>query len=422
MNVAIQVRHTIQKEFASTLKKQSTTTLLDFPFSKKTYIHKIPSLNPLLLHKENWAFLHEILFKEADDTNVSVKTLPREEKLPSIFTPCITLNEEIFCSEVNQVYGVTIKVSGNEKINAVMKCILLQKDTKNTSIRLCQEFQNQHSLAIDPCWIEPIAHSRVYPEHFYGCVCLYVDDRSSWYCCYFMPRYPGTLLEYVESIHYKSVEKKCTMVRDLLAQFFFCTLPRSKKSFLVSHNDAKINNVMYIPTKEKYMYVKVAVNKNEHRTLAIPTHGMELLLIDFGWSSLSTSQGQFCSSEPFYIFPHAQLWSSTTDIIQFSQSLRQELLENKIVSTKLEKEKTLWDSTFIMLQSLCCENDDIHYRMYEEVDGKHWKDLFYYEIPTRKTIKHFSTFITNSIARYGYNEPLPKESKILCFDLYSFVQ
>ena len=68
------------------------------------------------------------------------------------------------------------------------------------------------------------------------------------------------------------------------------TLITYQKLFHFTHNDLHTNNIMYVETKEKFLYYKV-----NNTCYKVPTYGKIYKIIDFGRSIYKYKNSVFCS-------------------------------------------------------------------------------------------------------------------------------
>ena len=84
-------------------------------------------------------------------------------------------------------------------------------------------------------------------------------------------------------------EIKCEEWRSIMFQVII-TLATYQKLFSFTHNDLHTNNIMYVETKEKFLYYKF--NNNYYK---VPTYGKIYKIIDFGRSIYKYKSALFCS-------------------------------------------------------------------------------------------------------------------------------
>ena len=86
-----------------------------------------------------------------------------------------------------------------------------------------------------------------------------------------------------------SKEIECEEWRSIICQIIM-TLITYQKLFSFTHNDLHTNNIMYVETKEKFLYYKV-----NNTCYKVPTYGKIYKIIDFGRSIYKYKNSVFCS-------------------------------------------------------------------------------------------------------------------------------
>lgn len=240
---------------------------------------------------------------------------------------------------------------------------------------------------VDVCgaWVEQLGYAKAYPRHFYGNINFYDGSASSWKSAFFMPLYEGTLDGMIQE--HLVLTPSCTLSSpsvffDYLAQILLHTIPKAKRSRIVSHNDLKADNLVWRTTTKQFVYVKITFPlPRPPLFLSIPTHGKMFYVIDFAWSTLLCPDAHThtlisSTSPPRRLKNPMDMLNYYTDFAQLAYSI---LDLGTTGAVSLNPEATYdtagpsWSDTLDVLFAVAATDDNRIIQMSDDT----WDELFY---------------------------------------------
>lgn len=167
-----------------------------------------------------------------------------------------------------------------------------------------EDYDVTHTVYLHEAWQEIVAAINIFPSSFYGHINVIDPETRALYCVLFMKKYHSTFYHLQleccnefskidETSQHVSTENKRLkleifprMLHALLIQTIFILLPHLKSYYNFCHNDMKADNITYVKTKQKYIYLYLRYGKEKYKLLKVPTFNRRVELIDAAFSYL----------------------------------------------------------------------------------------------------------------------------------------
>jgi hypothetical protein len=274
--------------------------------------------------------------------------------------------------------------------------------------------------------------AKIYPSKFYGNAIFFNAVDRAWYVACFMPFYRGTLWTLLSGIlwihdrdgfrfpeaRYNQPSTDPDALLAAIVQVGLYTVPKAKKSYLISHNDLKIDNIAYRKTSKRYIYVRIKIHDSPPILLAIPTHGRLFTLFDFGWASLSCEKENLflCSTCPYdNLDSQMDAWNPCTDFAQIAYSICYGL------QYEFEKEMaemyTLPEEWWDVIDAVMLIGSTDGGAGVLNINADNWNEGFYSESSKKCHFRSARALVSLAAQKYRCTEDaIPKNRAVLEYD------
>lgn len=346
-----------------------------------------------------------------------------------------------------------------------------QPEITNDAIESLVHFSESATFMVE-IWMEIISWATLYPEYFFGNCNVRDPATGAYYSLLFIPKFYSTFLKFSQDLINQHDNRGAEIERQNLApskplpaepvlftwpdvlhavfcQIMLVTLMPFKNRFRLSHNDFKANNVVYVPTRHKYVFVRIFATEKARKAyykiiadnkgkfdgsfavteepfkptpecdfvlLQIPTFDRKFSLIDFGFTYLEVAGENLCSLSPVQCLEQGMVYNNQfTDFAQLAYSLLREFLKKwpeafyQILMKQMPTSKCnmapTWSELFLFLGHIARRDSG----ELINIDTTAWNEEMYADVAASCTWTKWDIILPHIIQRYR----VPSNSKLI---------